>query len=61
MWPGVSELPDYKNSFPKWPPQNVANIVPTLDSAGHDLLRVCFIFTEIMYLSINIVIRKIKK
>ena len=40
-WPGVSELPDYKPSFPKWPKRSVhASLVgSTLDAAGIDLLE----------------------
>ncbi|KAI0207715.1 Cyclin-dependent kinase 2 [Lamellibrachia satsuma] len=38
-WPGVSQLPDYKTTFPKWPSQDLAKVVPTLDEEGHDLLK----------------------
>ncbi|CAI0374188.1 unnamed protein product, partial [Linum tenue] len=38
-WPGVTSLPDFKSTFPKWPSKDLANVVPTLDSAGLDLLR----------------------
>ncbi|KAK4388803.1 Cell division control protein 2A [Sesamum angolense] len=37
-WPGVTSLPDFKSSFPKWPPKELATVVPNLDSAGLDLL-----------------------
>ncbi|KAK7822757.1 cell division control protein 2 like protein a [Quercus suber] len=37
-WPGVTSLPDYKSAFPKWPPKDLAAVVPSLDSAGIDLL-----------------------
>jgi hypothetical protein len=37
-WPGVSSLPDYKESFPQWAPRDLAEAVPTLDPAGVDLL-----------------------
>lgn len=41
MWPGVSELPDYKTSFPNWKPGNQLNeAVPQLDSTGLDILKV---------------------
>lgn len=39
-WPGVSSLPDYKTSFPKWRPQPLSKIVPQLDHVGLDLLSV---------------------
>ncbi|KAL6501994.1 Cell division control protein 2 A [Orobanche gracilis] len=37
-WPGVTSLPDFKTSFPKWPPKELATLVPTLNSDGLDLL-----------------------
>lgn len=37
-WPGVASLPDYKSTFPKWPPVDLATVVPTLEPAGIDLL-----------------------
>ncbi|KAG0453286.1 hypothetical protein HPP92_025950 [Vanilla planifolia] len=37
-WPGVSSLPDYKSAFPKWPPMDLATVVPNLELAGIDLL-----------------------
>ncbi|KAK6776666.1 hypothetical protein RDI58_027667 [Solanum bulbocastanum] len=37
-WPGVTSLPDYKCTFPKWPPKDLATAVPNLDTAGFDLL-----------------------
>ncbi|KAK4564668.1 hypothetical protein RGQ29_006663 [Quercus rubra] len=43
-WPGVTSLPDYKSTFPKWPSKDLATVVPSLDSAGVDLLSkmLCF-------------------
>ncbi|ETV96053.1 CMGC/CDK/CDC2 protein kinase [Aphanomyces invadans] len=38
MWPGVSSLPDFKTSFPKWQPQPWHDVVPSLDACGVDLL-----------------------
>lgn len=37
-WPGVTQFPDYKDTFPKWRPRNLAEIVPSLDRSGIDLL-----------------------
>ncbi|KAL0447432.1 UNVERIFIED_CONTAM: Cell division control protein 2A [Sesamum latifolium] len=37
-WPGVTSLPDFKSAFPKWPPKDLATVVPNLDAAGLDLL-----------------------
>uniref|UniRef100_A0A8C4WTZ9 cyclin-dependent kinase n=1 Tax=Eptatretus burgeri TaxID=7764 RepID=A0A8C4WTZ9_EPTBU len=39
IWPGVSQLPDYKQSFPRWGAQDIAKFVPTLESDGCDLLK----------------------
>lgn len=39
-WPGVSQLPDYKPTFPQWAPVDLARAVPALDAHGIDLLRV---------------------
>ena len=41
MWPGVSELPDYKSTFPKWKPESqLKEAVPRLEESGLDLLQV---------------------
>ena len=37
-WPGVSKLPDYRDVFPRWAPQNLATSVPQVDADGVDLL-----------------------
>ncbi|KAK7092589.1 cyclin-dependent kinase 2-like [Littorina saxatilis] len=39
VWPGVTKLPDYKSTFPRWELQNVDKIVPSIDNAGQDLLQ----------------------
>lgn len=39
-WPGVTQLPDYKGSFPRWPRKEMKDIVPNLDRDGRDLLTV---------------------
>lgn len=38
MWPGVSELPDFKPVFPHWTAKPLSSRVPNLDAAGIDLL-----------------------
>ncbi|XP_070336034.1 cyclin-dependent kinase 3 isoform X5 [Odocoileus virginianus] len=40
MWPGVTQLPDYKGSFPKWTSKELEEIVPNLEPEGQDLLLV---------------------
>ena len=47
MWPGVSNLPDYKKIFPRWEAQNVSEIVPMLDADGTDLLMVSTSFSYV--------------
>ncbi len=39
-WPGVSQLPDFKNTFPQWHKKEWAVVVPTLCATGCDLLSV---------------------
>ncbi|XP_061411605.1 uncharacterized protein LOC133345127 isoform X2 [Lethenteron reissneri] len=38
VWRGITQLPDYKPSFPRWCAQDLTKVVPLLDAAGHDLL-----------------------
>ena len=45
VWPGVSQLPDYKSTFPKWPQRNVSCVLPILCEEGIDLITVSeFVF-----------------
>ena len=37
-WPGISDLPDYKSTFPKWKKNRLFEIVPNLCEKGRDLL-----------------------
>lgn len=39
-WPGVSQLPDYKDSFPQWARKGLEDVVPNLEPEGKDLLQV---------------------
>ncbi|OJI86940.1 hypothetical protein ASPTUDRAFT_502870 [Aspergillus tubingensis CBS 134.48] len=38
-WPGVSQLPEYRNDFPPRSPQSLQQIIPSLDPVGVDLLE----------------------
>lgn len=38
-WPGVTSLPDFKSTFPRWPSKDLASVVPNLEPAGLDLLN----------------------
>jgi cyclin-dependent kinase len=40
QWPGVSQLPDYKPTFPQWSKQGLTSVVTTLDEDGIDFLNV---------------------
>jgi hypothetical protein len=39
-WPGVSELPDFKSTFPKWKPQDLREHASKLNDMGINLLEV---------------------
>jgi serine/threonine protein kinase len=43
-FPGVTNFPDYKPTFPKWRSQSLARLIPNLDEKGQDLLRqmICY-------------------
>ena len=43
-WPGVSALPDYKESFPKWKGQPLEQLVRGLDADGLDLLASMLVY-----------------
>lgn len=38
VWPGVRNLPDWKETFPKWRPSTMQQICPNLEPLGLDLL-----------------------
>jgi hypothetical protein len=40
-WPGVTQLPDYQPTFPRWPAQPLAALVPTLNASAGHLFQVC--------------------
>ena len=47
VWPGFSHLPDYKDKFPKWPRQDIINVVgDTIELDGQDLLRVILLIHQ---------------
>ena len=39
VWPGILELPYYKDNFIKYPAINMKEYIPNLDSDGINLLR----------------------
>lgn len=40
LWQGVTSLPDYKSTFPKWPRQHLHSVVKGITEEGIDLLEV---------------------
>ncbi|KAJ2855233.1 Cyclin-dependent kinase catalytic subunit, partial [Coemansia erecta] len=44
VWPDITTLPDYKPTFPKWQPKDLAALLPGLDADGIDLLRRMLIY-----------------
>ena len=38
-WPGVSQLPDYKPTFPQWPGSDLVSHLPSLDPQGVELIK----------------------
>ncbi|XP_019613562.1 PREDICTED: cyclin-dependent kinase 2-like [Branchiostoma belcheri] len=36
-WPGVSQLPDYKPTFPRWPRQDLSKLFASLEPEGTEL------------------------
>ena len=49
-WPGVTELPDYKTSFPNWRENTLAQQVKGLNEQGMDLLQVTSYILYFIYL-----------
>ena len=43
-WPGVTSLPDYKSTFPKWSKQDIGHVIPALEPDAKDLLSVSRFF-----------------
>ncbi|XP_068081142.1 cyclin-dependent kinase 2 isoform X4 [Anabrus simplex] len=47
MWPGVSQLPDYKPMFPRWDAQDIVDVLPLKDADGRDIFLDCLELTEL--------------
>ncbi|XP_043461853.1 cyclin-dependent kinase 2-like [Leptopilina heterotoma] len=39
VWPGVSQLPDYKSMFPRWDARSLDEVVSNFDDDAKDLLK----------------------
>ncbi|CAF0797862.1 unnamed protein product [Didymodactylos carnosus] len=44
IWPDFSKLPDHKNVFPRWTPQNMKCILTEMDDDAHDLIMQMLIY-----------------
>ena len=55
-WPGVSQLPDYKTTFPSWHKNVLPESVKNLDETGLDLVQVLFrgsLISAVEFVSFN--------
>ena len=39
IWPGIEQLPFWRNTFPQWDSMSLSRLVPSLDDDGWDLLQ----------------------
>ncbi|XP_064396747.1 cyclin-dependent kinase 2-like [Halichondria panicea] len=44
IWPGVTSLPDYKSTFPKWPRRKLESVTKVVQNDGVDLLTKMLIY-----------------
>ncbi|XP_053985807.1 cyclin-dependent kinase 1-like [Hylaeus anthracinus] len=51
IWPGVTQLTDYKATFPNWITNNLESQVKTLDADGLDLLQAMLIYDPVHRIS----------
>ncbi|XP_076170539.1 cyclin-dependent kinase 1 isoform X1 [Ptiloglossa arizonensis] len=51
IWPGVTQLTDYKATFPNWTTNNLESQVRTLDADGLDLLQAMLIYDPVHRIS----------
>lgn len=51
IWPGVTQLPDYKATFPNWKSNNLASQVKVIDKKGLDLLQAMLVYDPIHRIS----------
>ncbi|ALC39191.1 Cdk5, partial [Drosophila busckii] len=47
IWPGVTSLPDYKNTFPCWSTNQLTNQLKNLDDNGVDLIQKMLIYDPV--------------
>lgn len=51
IWPGVTQLSDYKATFPNWMSNNLESQVKTLDTDGLDLLQAMLTYDPVYRIS----------
>ncbi|XP_030382279.1 cyclin-dependent kinase 1 [Scaptodrosophila lebanonensis] len=51
IWPGVTSLPDYKNTFPCWSTNQLTNQLKNLDDDGVDLIQRMLIYDPVHRIS----------
>lgn len=51
IWPGVTQLSDYKATFPNWMTNNLELQVNTLDANGLDLLQAMLTYDPVYRIS----------
>lgn len=51
IWPGVTSLPDYKNTFPCWSTNQLTNQLKNLDKNGVDLIQKMLIYDPVHRIS----------
>ncbi|XP_046392350.1 cyclin-dependent kinase 1-B [Ischnura elegans] len=47
IWPGVSQLPDYKATFPNWTNNTLSTHVKNMDEQGLDLLQSMLVYNPV--------------
>lgn len=59
-WPGITKLPDFKSTFPKFKPVNLADVAKGLDTLGLDLLAKLIALDPAKRISARLAIQHVK-
>ncbi|KAH8281840.1 hypothetical protein KR054_003194 [Drosophila jambulina] len=57
IWPGVTSLPDYKNTFPCWSTNQLTNQLKNLDANGINLIQKMLIYDPVHRISANDILK----
>ncbi|CAB3369212.1 Hypothetical predicted protein [Cloeon dipterum] len=57
IWPGVSQLPDYKTTFPQWSQNTLASYVPSMCAKGIDLMQKMLAFNPMARMSAKVAVK----